>query len=241
MLEMLDDLFKDQSPTAAATLEADEIILIADRSGSMSSIREDAQGGINEFVRSQKKEPGEANFTLVEFDTQIDAVYKQTDIKHVADYELQPRGGTALYDAIGMTLFNADEIKTTGKKICVIVTDGDENSSREWSQQAVFDRIEELKEKGWDFLFLAANQDAMSTGMSLGMDAGETVTFDASAVGAASAYAATTNYVGNLRGGLSKSATIDMLDADLANMEGLGKSAVGDIDLSETSEDESEK
>jgi hypothetical protein len=237
MLEMLDDLFKDQSPSASPDKEADEIILIADRSGSMTSIRADAEGGINEFIREQKKE-GNANFTLVEFDDSIDAVHKQTDIKNVADYELLPRGMTALYDAIGATLANADKITTTGKKICVIVTDGGENSSREWSQKAIFDRIDSLKENGWDFLFLAANQDAMGVGMSLGIEAGETVTFAADAVGASSAYAATTNYVSNLRGGMSKSMTMDMLNADIANMEGLGKSQVGDLELEEDSDEE---
>ena len=237
MLEMLDDLFKDQSPNASPDKEADEIILIADRSGSMGSIREDAQGGINEFIREQQKE-GNANFTLVEFDDQIDAVYKQTDIKNVADYELLPRGMTSLYDAIGITLANADKITTTGKKICVIVTDGGENSSREWSQKNVFERIDSLKKNGWDFLFLAANQDAMGTGMSLGIDADETVTFAADSRGATSAYLATTNYVSNLRGGLSKSATIDMLNADLASLKGLGKSSVGDVTEAEEDSDE---
>ena len=239
MLEILDDLFKDQSPTASTDLEADEIILIADRSGSMSSIREDAQGGINEFVREQQKQ-GNANFTLVEFDTEIDAVYKQTDIKNVADYQLLPRGGTALYDAIGFTLANADNIKTTGKKICVIVTDGGENASREWEQKNVFDRIESLKEKGWDFLFLAANQDAMATGMGLGISYGETVTFGYDSQGTKDAYAVASTYTSNLRGGLSKSATIDALNIDIKNSVGLGKSAVGDFADLDTSDENEE-
>jgi hypothetical protein len=244
MLEILDDLFKDQSPTAAASLEADEIILIVDRSGSMHSIREDAQGGINEFVRDQKKE-GIANLTLVEFDGQIDAVYKQTDIKNVADYELLPRGSTALYDAIGFTLANADGIKTTGKKICVIVTDGGENSSREWSQTNVFERIDSLKEAGWDFLFLAANQDAMNVGMNLGVEQGETVMFAASAQGVGAAYDVASTYTANLRGGMSKGATIDALNLDIqANAETLGKSEIGDfadLDLNDESEDSDKK
>ena len=222
MLDILDDLFKDTPKNASPDTEADEIILIADRSGSMFSIKNDAQGGINAFIEEQKKE-GNANLTFIEFDSRVDAVYKQIDITEATEYELEPRGGTALYDAIGATLANADKITTTGKKIVVIVTDGDENASQEWTRDTVFERIDALKESGWDFLFLAAGQDAMTVGLSLGMDAGETVNFAASAMGAAEAYGATTNYVSNLRGGMSKSATVDLLDLEIEDSETLSK------------------
>ncbi len=235
--EVLDDLFKNTSPAASTDLEADEIILIADRSGSMFSIREDAQGGINTYIEEQRK-VGNANLTFIEFDEEIDAVYEQTDIKNTSDYELMPRGGTALYDAIGFTLANADSIKTTGKKIVVIVTDGGENASHEWTQENVFERIESLKKAGWDFLFLAANQDGMATGMSLGMARGETLTFANTSVGTQSAYAAAVNYTSNLRGGMSKGASMSALDMDIKAMGGLSKTGVDESDESDESEDE---
>jgi len=222
MLDILDDLFKNPSPTASHNLEADEIILIVDRSGSMASIQEDAQGGINSFISEQQKE-GNANLTMIEFDSKIDPIYKQTDIKDAKEYELIPRGSTALYDAVGATLANANGVKTTGKKIVVIVTDGGENSSREWTQDTVFERIESLKENDWDFLFLAANQDAMKTGMGLGIEAGETVTFDYSGEGVQAGYAAASTYTTNLRGGLSKSATMDALELEIEDSEVLSK------------------
>ena len=234
MLEMLDDLFKDQS-NASENVEADEIILIADRSGSMFSIQTDAQGGINSFIKEQQKQ-GNANLTLIEFDDNIDAVYKQTDIKDVQDYILSPRGATALYDAIGVTLANADNVTTTGKKIVVIVTDGGENASREWTQKAVFDRIDSLKEKGWDFLFLAANQDAMQIGTSLGMDAGETLNFASTSEGASAAYAVATSYTSNLRGGWSKSAAMDQIDEDI---QVFGQGNIFRVPTSQESEEES--
>ena len=221
-LDILDDLFKDTPKNASPDTEADEIILIADRSGSMYSIRADAQGGINSFIEDQKKE-GNANLTFIEFDSEIDAVYKQIDINEATEYELEPRGGTALFDAIGATLANADSITTTGKKIVVIVTDGDENASQEWTRDMIFERIESLKENGWDFLFLAAGQDAMNVGMSLGISAGETVNFAASALGAAEAYGATGSYVTNLRSGLSKQATLDLLDLEIEDSQTLSK------------------
>ena len=237
--EVLDDLFKNASPAASTDLEADEIILIADRSGSMFSIREDAQGGINTYIEEQRK-VGNANLTFIEFDEEIDAVYKQTDIKNTSDYELIPRGGTALYDAIGFTLANADSIKTTGKKIVVIVTDGGENASHEWTQKNVFERIESLKKDGWDFLFLAANQDGMATGLSLGMERGETLTFASTGVGTQSAYAAAVNYTSNLRGGMSKGDTMSALDMDIKAMGGLSKTGVDESDESDESEDEND-
>ncbi len=221
--EVLDDLFKNTSPKASKDIEADEIILIVDRSGSMSSIVLDAQGGINSFIEEQKKE-GNANLTMIEFDHTINPLYKQVDIKEATEYTLKPRGSTALYDAIGATLANADSVKTTGLKIVVIVTDGGENASSEWTQTNVFERIESLKEAGWDFLFLAANQDAMATGMGLGIEAGETVSFAPNSIGTQSAYLVASTYTSNLRGGMSKGATMDALDADIINLAGLSKS-----------------
>ena len=223
MNEILDDLFKGTAKNASPDRDADEIILIADRSGSMSNIREDAQGGINAFIEEQKKE-GNANLTFIEFDREITPVCTQTDINEAVEYELRPRGSTALYDAIGSTLANADSITTTGKKIVVIVTDGGENASEEWTQQMVFERIESLKENDWDFLFLAANQDAMSVGRGLGVSAGETVNFAASAVGAAGAYDIASTYTTNLRSReFSKEMVLDMLEDDIDKTEGVSK------------------
>ncbi len=223
MLDILDDLFKDTPKNASPDTEADEIILIADRSGSMYSIQKDAQGGINSFIEDQKKE-GNANLTFIEFDSEIDAVYKQIDINEATEYELEPRGGTALFDAIGATLANADRIKTTGKKIVVIVTDGDENASREWTRDMIFERIESLKENGWDFLFLAAGQDAMSVGIGIGISAGETVNFAASGVGTADAYGIASSYTSNLRSRkFSKQAVVDMMDEEIEKSDTLSK------------------
>jgi len=223
MNEILDDLFKGAPKAASPSLEADEIILIADRSGSMSSIKLDAQGGINSFITEQQKE-GNANLTFIQFDDTVEAVYKQTDIKDVKEYELEPRGMTSLYDAIGMTLANADSVATTGKKIVVIVTDGGENSSKEWRQETIFERIENLKAAGWDFLFLAANQDAMKTGTSLGIEAGETLTFASTGIGAQNAYGLASTYTSNLRSrAFDKNAVMDMLAKDAEETEGVNQ------------------
>ena len=81
-----------------------DITLVVDRSGSMSAIRDDAQGGVNEFIRQQKTEPNDANLTLVQFDTDYEFIYNGTPIQDVGEYELSPRGGTALLDAVGRAI-----------------------------------------------------------------------------------------------------------------------------------------
>lgn len=175
----------------------DEIIIVVDRSGSMSSICEDAQGGINNFISEQKEVEGGANLTLVEFDTEYDVVHNRADIQSVSDYLLVPRGMTALNDAIGTAINTVKDPE--GKVIVVIVTDGGENSSREYTGSDVKDLIEAKTADGWEFVFLAANQDAIKTGGSLGIDAARSVNYVADAEGAQFAYAAASTLTKGLR------------------------------------------
>jgi len=206
--DILDSLFKDKSK-ANTSSTVDEIILIVDRSGSMNRIKDDAEGGVKAFIEDQKSF-GEANLTIVEFDNRISTFCERVDIKNAPEYTLVPRGGTALYDAVGMTLANAEELKPTGKVIVAIVTDGAENSSREYTQQIVFDRIEELKKKEWEFMFLSADQDAFLAGGALGIDPDSTIAYNASGVGTQSAYDAINTYTTSLRT-KTKSAALDDL------------------------------
>ncbi len=199
---ILDDLFKKTPKQGDSISVADEIILIVDISGSMQSIKTDAQGGINAFIEEQKG-VGEANLTIVEFDSSVDVVCERVNIKESKEYILEPRGMTALYDAIGFTLANAERLNPTGKVIVAVVTDGGENDSKEYSQDNVFERITELKEKGWEFLFLSADQDAFGTSAGLGFGAGQTVMFAASGDGVADAYNAIGTYTSAVRGGLN--------------------------------------
>jgi len=207
--QVLNDLFKDQKTSSSK----DEIICIIDRSGSMDWIRTDAEGGFNAFITEQKKVEGAgANVTIVEFDNTLDTVCERIDIQDVKPYVLKPRFGTALYDAIGMTI-NGSDYTGDGKVIVVIVTDGDNNASQEYNQESVFKLINERKEQGWEFLFLAANQDAMSTGMSLGMDANTSINFNASGKGMTDAYMVGATYTSSLRTKSKADALIDMADA----------------------------
>ena len=181
-----------------------EIVCILDRSGSMSAIRDDTIGGFNEFLIQQKKVEGEARLTLVLFDDQYEVVHGGVDIKAVApltEDTFVPRGRTAMLDAIGRTLStlvdriaNAPEKERPGKVIIAILTDGEENASREYDRKSIFDMIARLREKrGWEFVFLAANQDVMAAAESLSIDSRSSVRFRSHGEGTRKAFRGMSN------------------------------------------------
>lgn len=176
-----------------------EIICIIDRSGSMEAIRTDAIGGFNSFLDRQKKEPGEAKLTLILFDHEYDVVYHHVEIKQVPPLTAVtyvPRGTTALLDAVGRTIDDVGkrlhampEHDRPGKVIVAILTDGMENASRDYTLERVSEMIRHQREKyAWEFLFLAANQDAITTAASMSIPALNAVTFVASSAGTAKAF-----------------------------------------------------
>lgn len=175
-----------------------ELICILDRSGSMESIRDDAIGGFNAFLNGQKKLPGNARMTLVLFDDEYDIILDGVPLREVTKLTsatFVPRGMTALLDAVGRTLDSvciriAQTPKDTQpvKIICCILTDGMENSSKEYTRQQVFDKITKLAECGWEFVFLAANQDAIQAGESIGIRGDNSIAFDATPTGIQNAY-----------------------------------------------------
>lgn len=202
----------------------DEIVLIVDRSGSMGTIRDDAEGGVNSFITEQK-ENGEANITLCEFDDVInEPVYNRIPITYAPTYKLVPRGMTSLLDAIGINMNKFRDVKTTGQRIAVIVTDGAENNSKEWNKKSVETLIEELKTDGWEFVFLAADADAIQDAAKYGFDLDTSVQFDKRVAGSSRGlYSAASTYTTSLRGGKSKDAAIADMDAVINSVDGLKK------------------
>lgn len=152
-----------------------EITFVLDRSGSMESTKADAEGGFNQFIEDQRKVPGECRVTLAQFDTEHEIVYADRLIAEVPKLTLLPRGGTALLDAIGRTIIaigdrlsKMDETKRPGKVFFVIVTDGGENSSREFTPAKIAEMIKHQRETyNWQFIFLGANQDAITIARNL--------------------------------------------------------------------------
>ena len=174
------------------------ISMVLDKSGSMNSILKDTIGGFNGFLQSQKETPGEATFSLTTFNTAVMLDYGFKDIASAEELTVdsyRPGGGTALYDAIGMTivgcgkkLADMDETLRPEKVIIVILTDGEENSSREYSYEAVQKLIKEQSEVyNWEFVFLGANLDAVALGATLGIKGGMSMTFAANSDGASAA------------------------------------------------------
>lgn len=156
-----------------------DLTVIVDRSGSMNDCAMEASNGINNFIEEQKKAPGECLATLVQFDTKYEFIHQGVPLSEVKPYELVPGGMTALLDAVGRS------INETGKRLAamtekdrpglvvfLIVTDGEENSSHEFSLEAVREMIEkQQKDYNWKFTFLGADHNAFAAGASMGIAA----------------------------------------------------------------------
>ncbi|MBO0811365.1 MAG: VWA domain-containing protein [Microlunatus sp.] len=161
------------------------IAVLLDRSGSMQTIKSDTEGGFDAFIAEQRKSPGRCDVTLAQFDTEYEEVYVAKPLANVPPLHLSPRGGTALLDGIGRL------INTTGERlaampetdrpaavIMVIMTDGQENSSREFDLGSVNRMITEQTDTyGWTFVYLGANQDAIAVAAGLGVAADQAMTY----------------------------------------------------------------
>lgn len=177
------------------------IAVVLDRSGSMSSMTKDVNGGFDTFIEDQKKAQGEATLSLVKFDNIYEVVHDFINIKDAKGLDLSPRGSTALLDAMGQTL---DDVRTKvlampeaeqpEKVIFVFITDGGENASSKYTRKQIFEMIKDLKTPSadktinWDFVFIGANQDAISEGAGYGISARKSMTWDASGAGATEAF-----------------------------------------------------
>jgi uncharacterized protein YegL len=225
---LLKDQIKDKLNDAGITSNGtDEIVCIVDRSGSMRSMQDEAQGGLNAFIEEQKK-VGKANLTIVEFDNTVDVVCDQVNINEAKEYILNPRGMTSLLDAIGIVISEKDKYTSTdGKTIVVVLTDGDENSSKEWRADKINALINERKEDGWEFMFLAAGQNAIEVGQAYGFDKDSTVTFANNSNGMNHATNIASGYTSTLRS-FGKKSALGMKSAYVsANLDAL--SEVGNI------------
>lgn len=188
---------------------ATEIIVVLDKSGSMSALKQDAIGGFNEFLREQQAEPGEANLTLVLFDTGY-TIHPAAPVGRVApltEASYHPGGGTALLDALGRTINETGrrlalmpEADRPDKVIVVTLTDGEENSSQEFSLPQVRDMLAHQQDRyGWKFLFLGANQDAFAEAGKLGVSAAMAMNFAADEAGMRAAYRSSSKAVQEYR------------------------------------------
>lgn len=166
------------------------ISFIQDRSGSMGICWQETLSGFKTYIDDMQADQKKDNevaylFSLTTFDTQIDTPYVGTPIADVKNDKLKdfgPRGSTALYDAIGKTLQAIDDDKklTFDKAIVVIVTDGQENSSREYSKDATHAAIDDrIKRGNWTFTYLGTQPETWDDAHSLGVGVGASATYNA--------------------------------------------------------------
>lgn len=190
---------------------ATELVFILDRSGSMAGLESDTIGGFNAMIDKQKAQGGDAFVTTVLFDHEITTLHDRArlaDVKPLTDRDYTVRGCTALLDAIGRTAAHIKDVHryirpedVPEKTVFVITTDGLENASREFSTAAVKKLIEQQKERGWEFLFLGADIDAVQTAAAFGIAPDHAADYHADRRGTRTVFRAVAEAVSGVRAG----------------------------------------
>ena len=187
-----------------------ELVFILDRSGSMSGLESDTIGGFNAMIEKQKKESGSCFVSTVLFDNVSEVLHdrvKLEDVKPLTDRDYTVRGCTALLDAIGGAIHHIGNIHKYARSedvpdhtVFVITTDGLENASHRYGGEKVKRMIENKKSKrGWEFLFLAANIDAVEAAASIGVSRDRAVNYNADGVGTQLLYESVSRAVSSVR------------------------------------------
>ena len=198
------------------------IAALLDRSGSMGSRAKATEDGFNEFINGQKAEPGEALVTLAQFDTHYEVVYQNKPIADVPPLELHARSMTAMNDAIGklitdigVELADMAEEDRPGLVVVVIMTDGLENASKEWTTEKIRALIKNQEDQWrWKFIFLGSGIDVRKESADRGMRVGTSLAFDAdSGIATRNAYASTSGLVSQYRGAVASAAPASVMDA----------------------------
>lgn len=175
------------------------INVIVDGSGSMAGLTTDTIGSFNQFLTEQKLVPGEAIFTLCIFNTHYNLVHDFVTLASVPDLDVhtyRPYGGTALLDAMGTTMDSVgqklaamQEEDRPSKVIVLIITDGQENSSRNFTKEQIKSMVERQRDTyKWEFVFMGANIDSITEGQALGISMSNSMNYDSTSVGTKSLY-----------------------------------------------------
>ena len=177
-----------------------ELVFVIDKSGSMSGLEKDTIGGFNSMLNKQRDEEGEVAITTVLFDDKMKVLHDRADLAKVVNLsnkDYQVGGCTALLDALGKTIKHINKVQKSlpedecpDRTMFIITTDGQENSSHEYSYEKIKKMIEKKRDKKkWEFLFLAANMDAISAAANMGIAADRAVRYHCDSVGTAVNYA----------------------------------------------------
>lgn len=160
-------------------------LIIVDESGSMSSLKEATQSGVNETINSIRRaqqefaDTQEHFLTLVTFDTNnysepVRTLYNRKPIAEVEDFNnYNPSGCTPLYDAMGQSiteLYNFIKDDDDANAVVTVLTDGYENASQEWTGAALKEFIEKLTQEGWSFSYMGSNHDVKGVSFNLSIN-----------------------------------------------------------------------
>ena len=207
--------------------ELTELVFILDKSGSMAGLEKDTIGGFNAMLEKQRAQEGECRITTVLFDNRYELLHDRIDIRAVSpisEREYRVGGSTALLDAVGRTITklaavqkNTAEDYRAGRVMFVIITDGEENSSREYSAGRVKAMIQHEQTKyGWEFLFLGANIDAVETAGRFGIRADRAADYVPDGKGTELNFQVMSETVAHFRAtGVVPSASMDAIRADM--------------------------
>ncbi len=187
-----------------------ELVFVLDKSGSMGGLEKDTIGGFNSMLAKQRKENGDVVISTVLFDDRVQVLHDRADlagIEDLTDRDYQVGGCTALLDALGKSIKHINKIQKSlpedarpAKTMFVITTDGQENSSHEYSYEKIRKMVEKKQEKKhWEFLFLGANMDAISAAADIGIRADRATNFHCDHTGTAVNYSALSKAVSKVR------------------------------------------
>jgi len=165
------------------------VSFLLDETGSMDSVRDKTVSGFNEYVATLKNTETPTLLRLMTFNTDgFNVVYDFDDIHSVADLtreSYRPRALTNLYDAIARLVHDTEDymkrMSPAPRVMCTIMTDGEENSSTEYTRAAIFKLITDKEKEGWAFVYLGANQDAWAASESIGIHRRNSANYQADA------------------------------------------------------------
>ena len=189
-----------------------ELVFILDRSGSMAGLESDTVGGFNAMIQKQREQAGECYVSTFLFDNRPEIVHDRKlldDVGKMTGENYVVRGCTALLDALGEAITHIGNIHKYARPedvpshtVFVITTDGMENASHRYSAEQVRGMIRHQKETfGWEFIFLAANIDAVETARGVGIDEDRAVNYLADSEGTACLYQTVSKAVCSIRQG----------------------------------------
>ena len=184
-----DDLFPEEqkrepAPPPPQDVTPVHVLFVIDSSGSMGPKADDVRGGFNSYVDQLREEKaGDYRLTAVTFDTQVATLFtdvRLTEVPTLDTSNYRTGGNTALYDALGVSLAEQtsairkeDAPYGTERVLVIVMTDGNENSSRRFSKEQVTGEIQQREAAGnWTFVYLGADQDAWAAAQGLGFAAG---------------------------------------------------------------------